>query len=98
MLKKYQTDSHVIYGTLRLEIFIKYPLITRESRLFAEIRKYYFMKCVYEELSEQECKCFCGGDKAMRSLGNSVGSIGASICNFLEYFGQMAQNSPTAYG
>lgn len=40
------------------------------------------MKCVYEELSEQECKCFCGGDKAMRSLGNSVGSIGASICNF----------------
>ena len=50
------------------------------------------MKCVYEELSEQECKCFCGGDKAMRSLGNSVGSIGASICNFLEYFGQMAQN------
>ena len=56
------------------------------------------MKCVYEELSEQECKCFCGGDKAMRSLGNSVGSIGASICNFLEYFGQMAQNSPTAYG
>ena len=47
------------------------------------------MKCVYEELSEQECKCFCGGDKAMRSLGNSVGSIGASICNFLEYFGQM---------
>ena len=26
------------------------------------------MKCVYEELSEQECKCFCGGDKAMRSL------------------------------
>ena len=41
------------------------------------------MKCVYEELSEQECKCFCGG---------------ASICNFLEYFGQMAQNSPTAYG
>lgn len=38
MLKKYQTDSHVIYGTLRLEIFIKYPLITRESRLFAEIR------------------------------------------------------------
>ena len=29
------------------------------------------MKCVYEELSEQECKCFCGGDKAMRSLGNS---------------------------
>ena len=52
------------------------------------------MKCVYEELSEQECKCFCGGDKAMRSLGNSVGSIGASICNFLEYFGQMAQNSP----
>ena len=51
------------------------------------------MKCVYEELSEQECKCFCGGDKAMRSLGNSVGSIGASICNFLEYFGQMAQNS-----
>ena len=30
------------------------------------------MKCVYEELSEQECKCFCGGDKAMRSLGNSV--------------------------
>ena len=40
----------------------------------------------------------CGGDKAMRSLGNSVGSIGASICNFLEYFGQMAQNSPTAYG
>ena len=21
------------------------------------------MKCVYEELSEQECKCFCGGDK-----------------------------------
>ena len=39
-----------------------------------------------------------GGDKAMRSLGNSVGSIGASICNFLEYFGQMAQNSPTAYG
>ena len=56
------------------------------------------VKCVYEELSEQECKCFCGGDKAMRSLGNSVGSIGASICNFLEYFGQMAQNSPTAYG
>ena len=56
------------------------------------------MICVYEELSEQECKCFCGGDKAMRSLGNSVGSIGASICNFLEYFGQMAQNSPTAYG
>ena len=39
MLKKYQTDSHVIYGTLRLEIFIKYPLITRESRLFAEIRE-----------------------------------------------------------
>ena len=53
------------------------------------------MKCVYEELSEQECKCFCGGDKAMRSLGNSVGSIGASICNFLEYFGQMAQNKQT---
>ena len=41
---------------------------------------------------------FVVGDKAMRSLGNSVGSIGASICNFLEYFGQMAQNSPTAYG
>ena len=41
MLKKYQTDSHVIYGTLRLEIFIKYPLITRESRLFAEIRFIY---------------------------------------------------------
>ena len=38
MLKKYQTDSHVIYGTLRLEIFTKYPLIIRESRLFAEIR------------------------------------------------------------
>ena len=40
MLKKYKTDSHVIYGTLRLEIFTKYPLITRESKLFAEIRKY----------------------------------------------------------
>ena len=38
MLKKYQTDSHVIYGTLRLEIFTKYPFITQESTLFAEIR------------------------------------------------------------
>ena len=38
MLKKYKTDSHVIYGTLRLEIFTKYPLITRESKLFADIR------------------------------------------------------------
>lgn len=37
-LKKHQTDSHVIYGTLKLEIFTKYTLITRESRLFAEIR------------------------------------------------------------
>ena len=40
MLKKYKTDSHVIYGTLRLEIFTKYPLITRESKLFADIREY----------------------------------------------------------
>jgi len=40
MLKKYQTDSHVIYGTLRLEIFTKYPFITQESTLFAEIRLY----------------------------------------------------------
>ena len=38
MLKKYQTDSHVIYGTLRLEIFTKHPFITQESTLFAEIR------------------------------------------------------------
>lgn len=56
------------------------------------------MKYVYEELSEQEYKYFCGGDKAMRTLGDNVGSIGASICNFLEYFGQIAQNSLTAYG
>ena len=61
------------------------------------IKVLFYEMCLWE-LSEQECKCFCGGDKAMRSLGNSVGSIGASICNFLEYFGQMAQNSPTAYG
>ena len=53
-----------------------------------------FLSCI----QEQECKCFCGGDKAMRSLGNCVCYIVASICNFLEYFGQMAQNSPTAYG
>ena len=46
------------------------------------IIKVLFYEMCYEELSEQECKCFCGGDKAMRSLGNSVGSIGASICNF----------------
>ena len=39
-LKKYQTDSHVIYGTLRLEIFTKYPFITQESTLFAELRLY----------------------------------------------------------
>ena len=56
------------------------------------------MKCVYEELSEQECKCFCGGDKAMRSLGNSVGSIGDKLFVIFRIFGQMAQNSPTAYG
>ena len=48
MLKKYQTDSHVIYGTLRLEIFIKYPLIKRESRLFAEIR--YIVNCKVNNL------------------------------------------------
>ena len=55
------------------------------------------MKYIYEELSEQEYKCFCGGDKAMKSLGDSIGSIGGNICNFLEYFGQIAQNSPTTY-
>lgn len=38
MMNKCQTDSHVIYGTLRLESFTKYPLITQELRLFAEIR------------------------------------------------------------
>ena len=44
------------------------------------------MKCVYEELSEQECKCFCGGDKAMRSLGNSVGSLRENGLTMAESF------------
>lgn len=49
MLKKYQKDSHVIYGTL---IFIKYPLITRESRLFAEIRIIYSIEALLSNYQE----------------------------------------------
>ena len=57
MLKKYQTDSHVIYGTLRLEIFIKYPLITRESRLFAEIRVIYKNETFNDSLMMRHFYC-----------------------------------------
>jgi len=56
------------------------------------------MEYIYTELSKQECRYLSGEDKAMKSLGNSIGSIGAHICNFLEYFGQIAQNSPITYG
>ena len=79
MLKKYQTDSHVIYGTLRLEIFIKYPLITRESRLFAEIRVY-IVDCLQKR--KVAFKSIVDGIDTNSALGRCQFGIFASLAEY----------------